>query len=97
MLGPSRGQRPGAIGEYFVDGRLVRAVHESTCSHCQRITSFPSMKRMMDHVEICRGCMKLICLQCAGKPCLPWEKQCDMEEAEFRLRKRLEIDSWRCY
>lgn len=95
------GQRPGSFSEvwdgWVGDGYLVKTSYSSTCSHCQRGTDFPSMKRMTDYVDICRGCMKLICLQCVGKPCVPFEKQCEIDEAEYRLRKRLELDSWKCY
>jgi hypothetical protein len=52
---------------------------------------------MMEHVEICRGCMKLICLECYGKPCRPFEKELERQEAEARLRARLESQAWRCY
>ena len=45
---------------------------------------------MMDHVEICRGCMKLICLECHGKPCVTWVQQCDIDEALFQRKQRAE-------
>ena len=86
--------KPGAIGEYF-DGpvgdrgrAVIKAVHVSTCSHCQTPTEFESMRKMMDHVEICRGCMKLICLKCAGKPCIEYVKKADIDEALFQRKHR---------
>jgi hypothetical protein len=91
---------PGAQGEYFSDalwsGKTV-TVHSSTCSHCQALTEFPAMKTMMDHVDICRGCMKLICLNCLGKPCIPAEKRLEHEEAMARLKRRVEMGAWGCY
>jgi hypothetical protein len=39
------------------------------------------MREMHNHVDICRSCMKLVCLHCAGKPCVTWLKQCEIEEA----------------
>ncbi len=80
--------KPGGIGQYFNAEFGCVEVHSSTCSHCQRITEFPSMRRIMDYVEICRGCMKLICLQCHGKPCVTWLKQCEIEEAVFARNQR---------
>ena len=88
---------PGGIGEYFGDSHIVKTVYASTCSHCQRITEFPSRRNMMDYVEICRGCMRLICLECYGKPCLPYENFVDQKETEDYLRSRLIKDGWRCY
>jgi hypothetical protein len=92
--------KPGSIGQYFEgccwSGNL-KEVHHSSCAHCQTGTEFPSMKEMMNYVEICRGCMKLICLECAGKPCRPWEKECERQEMEGRLRRRVEMAGWECY
>ncbi len=95
--------KPGAMGEYF-DGpigdpgrKVVQVVHSSTCSHCQHPTEFPSMKRMMEFVEICRGCMKLICLECYGKPCRPYESEAERQEREARVCARVESGGWGCY
>jgi hypothetical protein len=92
--------KPGAVSQYFDEpgqsGR-VREIHSSTCSHCQHMTEFPSMRRMMEFVEICRGCMKLICLGCVGKPCVPFEKRVDIKEREDELHAKLVREGWRCY
>jgi hypothetical protein len=95
--------RAGGIGQYFDGpnwtGKCVE-VYESTCAHAwcgQKITTFPNLRKMMDHVEICRGCMRLICLECIGKPCLPAEKEAERLEAEERLRRRVAINTWGCY
>lgn len=55
------------------------------------------MRRMMEFVEICRGCMKLICLGCVGKPCVPFEKRVDIKEREDELHAKLVREGWRCY
>ncbi len=82
---------PGSVGEYY-DGPLwsgnATLFYESTCSHCQHGTRFPSKKSMMEYVDVCRGCMRLVCLPCAGKPCRTWEKECDHLEAEGRRQYR---------
>lgn len=88
--------KPGGVSESF--GPLgVTTLHSSTCAHCQHITDFESLRRMMDHVDVCRGCMRLICLKCVGQPCRPFEKEAERREAEARLRARLAADSWGCY
>lgn len=59
--------------------------HASTCAHCQRITTFPNLKVMHQYIEVCRSCMRMICLECAGKPCRPWEKEMERQEARGRF------------
>lgn len=92
--------KAGAIGQYFDEagwgGKLVE-VHSSVCSHCQKMTEYPSQKRMMEFVDICRGCMKLICLECLGKPCLPAEKRAEFEEEAARIQARIARGAWGCY
>ena len=93
------GQKPGGIAEYFDPGAKTvhRALYASTCAHCQRLTEFESQRKMLDFVDVCRGCMKLICLGCVGQPCLPAEKRAELAEQHARLTQRLTMESWRCY
>jgi hypothetical protein len=86
--------KPGGVAEYF-EPLGVTTAPTSTCAHCQHLTEFPSMRVMHQHVDVCRGCMKLICLGCAGKPCRPWEKELDRQEAEARLAAKIEASRWR--
>jgi hypothetical protein len=80
--------RPGGVGTYFnCDG--VVEVETSTCAHCQRMTDIPSRRKMQDVVDICRGCMKLICLECVGKPCIPIMKRIEAQEEAFYRRQQL--------
>lgn len=92
--------KPGGVGMYF-EGPMwtgkVREVHSSTCNHCGHPTEFESMRTMMEHVDLCYGCMRLICLGCVGKPCVPQEMACERVEREARLRHKLEQDAWGCY
>lgn len=92
--------KAGGEGEYF-EGHLwqgnVTTVYASTCAHCGHISEFPSRKRMMEFVDVCRGCMRLICLGCVGKPCVPQEKECERIEKEDRLKRKIEQGSWGCY
>lgn len=78
---------PGGVGFYFTPEGGTVEVHASTCAHCQRITEFPSRRRMMEHVEICRSCMRLICLECHGKSCQPALRKIEIEEAVARRRR----------
>jgi hypothetical protein len=82
--------KPGGVSEYFGPYGEITTVHCSTCAHCQRHTEFPSMRVMHEYVDICRGCMNLVCLECAGKPCRPWEKEVERQEAEYRLQRKIE-------
>jgi hypothetical protein len=94
------GIKAGGVGEYFEgpqwDGKAT-TVYASTCAHCAHISEFPNRRSMMEFVDICRGCMKLICLGCVGKPCTPQEKECERIERESRLRQRVEMQGWGCY
>ena len=91
---------PGGVGQYFDGqnraGRLVE-VYASTCAHCGYITEFPSLRTMHEHIDICRGCMRPICLRCAGKPCRPQEKEAERLEREHRIHGRIVRAGWNCY
>jgi hypothetical protein len=95
---PKLAIRPGGLNQFIpADGSPIIETHSSTCRHCQKLTEFPSLKRMFDHVDICRGCMSLICLGCVGKPCTPYELEAERQEHEFKLRHRLYLEAWGCY
>jgi hypothetical protein len=87
--------KPGGVAIYCDPILGETEVHCSTCAHCQRHTEFPSIRTMHQHVDVCRGCMRLICLECAGKPCRPWEKELERQEAEYRLMRKIEGAGWR--
>src|SRR4029077_6056040 len=80
--------KPGGIAEYFTPIGC-EVVFTSTCNHCQHITEAKSTRELREKTDVCRGCMRLICLTCANKPCLPWEKQCEYQEREY-LKRRIE-------
>lgn len=95
--------KPGGVGQYF-DGQvgdagrtMIGEVNASTCAHCAAITEFSSMRNLQEHVDFCRGCMRLICLNCVGKPCDPIEAKAERAELEQRIRDRAHISAWRCY
>ena len=90
--------KPGGFSQSIDHLGTITEVHSSTCNHCQKITDIPSVRRMMEFVELCRGCMKLVCLEnCAGKPCRPWEQECERQEREHEVAKAVARASWGCY
>lgn len=80
--------RPGGEAEYTCDGVVTR-VATSTCAHCQHQTEIPSNKKMMEYVDVCRACMKLICLSCYGKPCTPKMREIERAEAAYYRKTQL--------
>jgi hypothetical protein len=84
--------RPGGIAEEWDAYGNVTEMHTSTCSHCQHITNVPSLRRLHEVTDICRQCMKLICLECVGKPCIPFEKEAERQEARGRFLRDIGLD-----
>jgi hypothetical protein len=78
--------KPGGVAEQFT-AIGCDVFFTSTCSHCQHITQGRTAKELREKTDVCRGCMRLICLHCANKPCLPWEKYCEREERDWLKRK----------
>ena len=91
--------KPGGINTYFDPVLGEVETHSSTCRHCQHITDFPSRRVMMDHVDLCRSCMELVCREpeCQQRGCVPYEKQAEMEEKAFYLKSRIHMIGWKCY
>lgn len=86
----------GGEGIVNFDGRWraeVRSecytVDSFTCTHCGRVEHVPH-KPDVNHVGFCRNCMKPICFECSGKPCLPYEKQLAMIERSVETRRMLD-------
>jgi hypothetical protein len=86
--------KPGGVAELW-DETGYQIFFTSTCSHCQHITRGKTAREVRENTDVCRGCMRLICLRCANKPCLPWEKQCEYKERET-LKRQIE-EKLRCY
>ena len=83
--------KPGGVSEYIDALGNVTTFYCSTCSHCQHQTEFPSMREMHKYVDVCRSCMKLICLSCCDKPCDPWIKSVERQEARGRMFRDMGI------
>ena len=54
-----------------------------TCFHCQRITHVKAKADPANIGGLCKHCMKLICPNCVGKPCVPFLEQLDAMEARY--------------
>jgi hypothetical protein len=76
-------QRPGGIGILFMPEGAQVEVETSTCAHCQHLTDIPSRRKMMDYVDVCRVCDKLVCLACAGGPCTPHMRKIEQMERDY--------------
>lgn len=83
--------RPGG---YLVgvtrDGRQGEA-DTFTCRHCQRVTVVRGGERAEDIGGLCKVCMGLVCRQCAGRACVPFEKSLERAEARGRLLRDIGI------
>ena len=80
--------KAGGVG-FYCDGYVTTEVGTSTCQHCGKITDIPSQRKLMEYVDVCRQCMKLICLECVGKPCTPLMKKIERHEEEFYRKQQL--------
>ena len=80
--------RPGGVTELICDGVVVETVATSKCVHCQRMTDVPNRRAMLNVLDICRKCMGLICLNCAGKPCTPHMQTIERAESEYYRKQQ---------
>lgn len=44
-----------------------------TCAHCNRVTIIPLGEREEDCSRSCAQCSNPTCMECADKPCTPFE------------------------
>lgn len=65
----------------------VRETDTHTCNHCQRLVHTPVNKKIEEVGDFCRGCMKVICLNCVGKGCAPFLKKLEQMEARYHARR----------
>ena len=97
---PQLFRKPGGVN-VFLDHYTGNEIetHSSTCNHCQHLTEFPSRKVMMDYVDLCFKCMKLVCREpeCQRQGCIPYDKRAEMAETEEKIRSRIHMQAWKCY
>lgn len=55
------------------------------CCHCGSHTHVKPFAPMDEFGSMCRRCMKMTCPRCANGPCIPFEKQLEMDEHRDRV------------
>lgn len=69
-----------------LDG-LVSEADTFTCSHCQKIVIVKPMCDPADMGGRCGMCDSLICQNCVGHECIPWEEKMKQLEASYEARR----------
>ena len=59
----------------------------ATCNHCNTVFHIKPGMHPSDIGGFCRICEKIICCQCVGDVCIPFEKRLDAIEARDRARR----------
>jgi hypothetical protein len=68
----------------------VREADTFTCFHCNCITHVRAKADPAELGGLCKCCMKLVCPKCVGKPCVPFLKKIEREEARYHARRSYE-------
>ena len=68
----------------------VTEIDTFTCFHCQRVIKVAPRQDPYSLGGLCYSCNKLICDQCVGKGCAPFEKQ--IKEMEDKLYRRQQFE-----
>lgn len=55
-----------------------------TCIHCNQVVIVEPLKPLDEQTGWCMSCMKFICKDCIGKPCVPLEKWLEKVERATR-------------
>ena len=61
-----------------------------TCGHCQNVRRVQPMCDPADLGGLCKICMQVVCEQCVGLGCDPFEKKLERQEAQGRARRWIE-------
>lgn len=87
---------PDHAGRITVTGP-AKGTQESdsmTCTHCNKVwivrSSNPTIKA--DPGGWCRNCMAMICPNCAGKECMPFQKALELYESRQRLFREIGLE-----
>ena len=62
-----------------------------TCNHCQRVIRFEKRKEAHELGGHCLVCDCMICDECVGKGCTPFEEKIREQETRAANRKSYEI------
>lgn len=60
-----------------------------TCNHCNTVVYVKAAASPTEAGGWCNLCMRLLCMNCAGKECVPFEKKMEMWEKQDLQRRRL--------
>lgn len=75
----------GWYGQTFSpEGRTIET-DAFTCKHCQKIVPIKPMCDPADMGGRCFQCDALICSDCVGKGCMPFEKKLEQMERRAKL------------
>ena len=58
-----------------------------TCAHCSTVVHVPPKADPNTTYDFCRLCMKATCAVCGGKPCTPFLRKLEREEASYHARR----------
>lgn len=73
------------------DGRIAEC-DTFTCAHCQRVTFVKPKQKPEDVGGLCKICMGLICPQCTGQGCVPFERTLEAQEARGRMLRDMGLE-----
>ena len=76
-------RKPGGYGVLTDPAKGRAQEHDTfTCKHCSTIVRVKPLEPPENMGGLCKVCMSLICPQCVGKTCHPWEEKLRMMEAK---------------
>lgn len=58
-----------------------------TCNHCQRVVRYRKRAEAYEMGGHCMVCDKMICAECVGKGCKPFEEKIRAQETRAALRR----------
>jgi hypothetical protein len=84
-------RRAGGYGlSIYCDTGEVKEADSFTCRHCNRVKFVKPRERPEDLGGLCKVCMGLICADCVGQSCTPFEKKLEQQEAAYHARRSYE-------
>ena len=63
-----------------------------SCVHCNRVWAIHGTDGKENLGGWCRQCQAMICSDCAGKPCTPFEKKLELYESRRRMFRGMGLD-----
>jgi len=82
-------RNPGGWTFIYQDGKVEEG-ETFTCYHCNCLVMIKPKERPEDIGGFCTICTKLVCSQCVGKGCDPFEEKRRRIEASYHARRSYE-------